>query len=221
MAQPLHQPTVTNRHRYGITVDADLVDRARAGDRAAFATLYEVTLDPVTRYVAVSMRDRDRDAVGDLVHDAYCFALAEPTLIGEDPMGCLLRLAARAVTRHRWSHRRYLRAALTVGEDQQTAATPDPLGSAAPTLAEHVTRMTFVHALARLTPDQRRAIQLRHLDGYPRDCAAKAMGRSVDAVRQLERAALRRLQHQFTPAAEAPTPVAAPASVRAGAGSAR
>lgn len=174
MAQPLHRPTVTSRHRPGITFDADLVDRARTGDRAAFATLYEVTLDAVTRYVAVRMRDRDRDAVGDLVHDAYCFALAEPGLIGDDPMGCMLRLAARAVTRHRWSHRRYLRAALTVGEGQQNSPTPEPFGSAAPTLAEQVTRMTFVHALARLTPDQRRAIQLRHLDGYPRDAAAGA-----------------------------------------------
>ena len=216
MAQPLHRPTVTNRHRHGITFDADLVDRARAGDRAAFATLYEVTLDAVTRYVAVRMRDRDRDAVGDLVHDAYCFALAEPTLIGDDPMGCMLRLAARAVTRHRWSHQRYLRAALTVGEDQQTGPTPNPLGSGGPTLAEAVTRMTFVHALARLTPDQRRAIQLRHLDGYPRDAAAHAMSRSVDAVRQLERAALRRLQHQFTPAAEPPAPVTERLPVPAG-----
>lgn len=207
MAQPLHRPTVISRHRPGTTFDADLVDRARAGDRAAFATLYEVTLDAVTRYVTVRMRDRDRDAVGDLVHDAYCFALAEPSLIGDDPMRSMLRLAARAVTRHRWSHRRYLRAALTVGEDQQNNPIPEPLGSAAPTLAEQVTRMTFVHALARLTPDQRRAIQLRHLDGYPRDAAAKAMGRSPDAVRQLERAALRRLHHQFTPAAEPPAPV--------------
>ncbi|MDG4834807.1 RNA polymerase sigma factor [Solwaraspora sp. WMMD1047] len=201
MAQPLHRPTVTNRHRRA-TFDAALVDRARAGDRAAFAQLYQLTLDAVTRYVAVRMRDRDRDAVGDLVHDAYCFALAEPTLIGDDPTGSMLRLAARAVTRHRWSHRRYLRAVLTVGEDQQSGPASDPLGSAAPTLSEAVTRMTFVHALAQLTPDQRRAIQLRHIDGYPRDAAAHAMGRSVDAVRQLERAALRRLQQQFTPGAE-------------------
>jgi RNA polymerase sigma-70 factor (ECF subfamily) len=207
MAQPLHRPTLANRHRHGTTLDADLVDRARAGDRAAFATLYQLTLDAVTRYVAVRMRDRDRDAVGDLVHDAYCFALAEPSLIGDDPMGSMLRLAARAVTRHRWSHRRYLRAALTVGENQQSGPTPEPLGSALPTLSEAVTRMTFVHALARLTPDQRRAIQLRHLDGYPRDAAARVMGRSENAVRHLERAALRRLQHQVAPAAEAPAPL--------------
>lgn len=221
MAQSLHRLTVKDRHRSGITFDADLVDRARAGDRAAFATLYEVTLDAVTRYVAVRMRDRDRDAVGDLVHDAYCFALAEPSLIGDDPMGCMLRLAARAVTRHRWSHQRYIRAALTVGEAQHSGPAPDPLGSAAPTLAEQVSRMTFVHALARLTPDQRRVVQLRHLDGYPRDAAARAMGRSENAVRHLERAAQRRLQYQVAPPAEAPAPVAELATAQAGAASAR
>lgn len=216
MAKTRHRPTVTNCPRRSTTFDAGLVDRTRSGDRAAFAQLYEVTLDTVTRYVAVRMRDRDRDAIGDLVHDAYCFALAEPTLIGEDPIGSMLRLAARAVTRHHWSNRRYVRAAYTVGEDQQTAP-KDPFTPAQPTVSEAVTRMTFVHALARLTPDQRQAIQLRHIDGYPRDAAAKAMGRTVNAVRHLERAALRRLQHQFTPAAEVPAPVAERPTTRAGA----
>ena len=48
--------------------------------------------------------------------------------------------------------------------------------------------------MARLTPDQRRAIQLRYLDGYPRDAAARLMGRSIEAVRCLERRAIRRMQ---------------------------
>jgi hypothetical protein len=47
------------------------------------------------------------------------------------------------------------------------------------------------------------------------------MGRSVDAIRQLERAALRRLQHQVTPAAEAPAPVAELVTAQARATSAR
>jgi len=219
MATTLHRPTQT--HSRTTTIDAGLVDRARCGDRAAFAQLYELTLDRVTRYVAVRMRDRDRDAIDDLVHDAYCFALAEPTLIGDDPMGSMLRLAARAVTRHQWSNRRYVRAALTVGEDQQTRPVPDPLGSAGPTVSEAISRVTFVHALARLAPDQRRAFQLRHIDGYPRDAVAVAMGRTVEAVRHLERAAMRHLQHQFTPTAETPTQVADLVTAQARAASAR
>lgn len=219
MATSAHRPTLTDRRRHRPSFDAGLVERTRSGDRAAFAQLYEVTLDAVTRYVAVRMRDRDRDAVGDLVHDAYCFALAEPTLIGDDPIGSMLRLAARAVTRHGWSNRRYVRAALTVGEHQQTD--PDAHGSAGPMVSEAVTRMTFVHALARLTPGQRQAIQLRHIDGYPRDATAKAMGRTVNAVRHLERAAVRRLQRQFTTAAEDPEPVPQRLAALAGATSAR
>lgn len=43
----------------------------------------------------------------------------------------------------------------------------------------------LVHAMARLTPDQRRAIQLRYLDGPPRDATARLMGRSTEAVRCL------------------------------------
>ncbi len=203
MATTAHQPPPTSRRRITID-DPGLVERTRAGDRAAFAQLYQATLDAVTRYVTVRLRERDRDAIGDLVHDAYCFALAEPTLIGADPIGSMLRLAARAVTRHQWSARRYRRAALTVGEDQQTGPTPNPLGPSAPTVSETVTRMTFVHALARLTPDQRRAVQLRHIDGYPRDAAAAAMGRTTNAVRHLERAALRRLHQQFRPATAVP-----------------
>jgi hypothetical protein len=81
MAPTLHRPTVTNRRRHATTgnADAGLVDRTRSGDRAAFAELYQLTLNRVTAYVAVRMRDRDHDAIGDLVHDAYCFALAQPT----------------------------------------------------------------------------------------------------------------------------------------------
>jgi RNA polymerase sigma-70 factor (ECF subfamily) len=80
-----------------------------------------------------------------------------------------------------------VRAAYTVYEDR----TGDPQSTAV-TLAV-LRRPGFSQALARLTPLQRRVVQLRYLDGYPRDRTAAAMGRSVAAVRWLERAALRRL----------------------------
>jgi DNA-directed RNA polymerase specialized sigma24 family protein len=72
---------------------------------------YRQHLPALTRYVAARLRGRDRDAVDDCVHDAFCDALADPSLIGTDALGSLLRLAARAVTRHDWSRRRYVRAA--------------------------------------------------------------------------------------------------------------
>jgi RNA polymerase sigma-70 factor (ECF subfamily) len=54
--------------------------------------------------------------------------------------------------------------------------------------------------MARLTGAQRRAIQLRYLDDYPRDAAARLMDRSSEAVRDLERRGLRHLQAALTAA---------------------
>ena len=87
---------------------------------------YRRHLPALTRYVAARLRGRDRDAVDDCVHDAFCDALADPSLIGTDALGSLLRLAARAVTRHDWSRRRYVRAAYTVYEDTTRPASRPP-----------------------------------------------------------------------------------------------
>ncbi|WP_432832998.1 RNA polymerase sigma factor [Dactylosporangium sp. CA-092794] len=174
---PLRQPdTEANR---------EVLAALHAGDRAAFGELYQQTAAVLARYVAARLRDRD--AVDDVVQEAFCMALAEPHLLGEDLLGSMLRLAARAVTRHGWSQRRYVRAAYTVYEDR----TSDPQ-SAAVTLAV-LRRPGLRQALARLTTLQRQVVQLRYLDGYPRDRTAAAMGRRIPAVRWLERAALRRL----------------------------
>jgi RNA polymerase sigma-70 factor, ECF subfamily len=180
---PDRQPVAHRRIRsVAAGLDADLARRTRAGDREAFGELYRLTVDLVTRYIAVRMRDRD--------------PLADPGLIQPDIVGSLLRLAARACTRHRWSSNRYLRAAYTVYEDQPPARDTGPLRTTPSTTAP--ARATFVHAMARLTADQRRAIQLRLLDGYPRDAAALAMGKSVAAVKSLEQRALRHLHTQLT-----------------------
>ena len=90
------------------------------------------------------------------------------------------------------TRRRYTRAAYTLHEHNSRSG-----AAASPVLAEphrRPGRVTFVHAMARLTPDQRHAIQLRYLDGYPRDAVARLMNRSIEAVRCLERRAIRRMQ---------------------------
>jgi RNA polymerase sigma-70 factor (ECF subfamily) len=189
--------TSTRSHRRPITgFDAELLRRLHDGDRDAFGQLYAAAYGVLARYVAARLRGRDTDAVGDLVHDAFCDALADPTLIGPDLLGSMLRLAARAVTRHGWSRRRYVRAAYTIYTDR-TAGTGADLNAArrAPSV---LGRIRFAGALAHLTVGQRRVIQLRYLDGDNRVHAAAAMRRSVPAVRGLERRALRRLQATYT-----------------------
>jgi RNA polymerase sigma-70 factor, ECF subfamily len=154
--------STTRRHRRHVIADQPvLVARLRAGDRDAFDRLYRQHVAAVTRYVAARLGGRDRDGVDDCVHDAFCDVLTDPTLIGADPLGSLLRLAARAVTRHGWSQRRYVRAAYTVYADTAAGAAGGHPATAAATAAG---RLRIRHALARLSDEQRRTVQLRYLD---------------------------------------------------------
>lgn len=155
----IHQPHRTAAEAIP-ELDAGLLGRLHTGEQAAFESLYRHTADRLTRYVAARLRQGDRDAVDDLVQEAFCTALADPYLLGEDLLGSMLRLAARAVTTHRWSQRRYLRAAYTVYQDR----TGQPAVVAGTTLPRWP---GVTHALARLTPPQRRVVHLRYYDGWP------------------------------------------------------
>jgi RNA polymerase sigma-70 factor, ECF subfamily len=112
----------------------------------------------LTRYVTAWPCDRDPNAVDDVVQEAFCFALADPQLLGADLLGSMLHLAARAATRHGWSQCRYVRAARTVREDRTADAPPAPP-------AAMLRQPGLSPILARLTVLQRQVIKLRDLDG--------------------------------------------------------
>ncbi|GAA3449654.1 RNA polymerase sigma factor [Dactylosporangium matsuzakiense] len=193
-------PAHADRFRRPVTeADTVLAARVRAGDRDAFAALYRSTVQRVTAFVTARVHRRDLDLVDDLVQDAYCLALTEPYRVDPDLIGSMYALAARAMTNHNWSQRRYLRAAHTLYTDRTTAATNDPTTAPADrrtiaAISRHTTGSGwFAHALAQLTPDQRRVVQLRFLDGHSRTEAANRMGCTAGAVRSLEHHALRSL----------------------------
>ena len=170
-----------------------LLRMAQAGDRDAFAQIYRSYASNVRAYVATRMRERDRDAVDDLVQDTFCAALDELDRAHDDVCGWLVQLAAKMCTRHSWSRRRYLRSALTVGEHQRTlqaaAPPPEPGGASWRLVAQ---------ALAGLHPDERLTLQLRFLDAQPREAAARLMDCSVWTVSDRQRRALRRLADRLT-----------------------
>jgi len=140
-----------------------LLRMAQAGDRDAFAQIYASYAQHVRRYVAARMRQRDRDAVPDLVQDTFTAALEELDRAHDDVRGWLIGLAAKMCTRHGWGQRRYLRAALTIGEHHRSHAAT--LAVPAPNAA---TRRLIAQALAGLDPRERLTLQLRFLDGQAR-----------------------------------------------------
>ncbi len=200
LGTPRHHPTASSRRRHPEVTPhiLALLGRAQLGDRDAFAELYLTFREPVTRYVSVRLRGRDRDAIPDLVQETFTGALADLSTALLDVPGWLIWHAAKACNQHDWSRRRYVRAAYAVRDHE-----PDPAAPIAARSPARLSRITFAHAMARLTGAQRRAIQLRYLDGYPRDAAARLMGRSAAAVRGLERRALHHMQAALAPAVPA------------------
>ncbi|QGN47986.1 hypothetical protein GKC29_14780 [Micromonospora sp. WMMC415] len=195
-----HTRRPARRRRETSPATLDLLRRAQNGDRDAFGRLHAQHLDLVTRYLAVRLRDRD--AIPDVVHDAFADALTELASAPQDVTGRILRLTARACTRHGWAARRYLRAAHEIND--RAAIAPAPV----PRTLTVSRRMAFVAGMARLTNNQRTAIRLRYLDGYPRDLAAAVMGRSSQTIRDLERRGLRRLNAALTRSSAGATAVA-------------
>jgi RNA polymerase sigma-70 factor (ECF subfamily) len=182
-----------------------LLRRAQAGDRDAFGALYLAYAPNVRRYLTARLRDHDRDAVPDLVQDTFCAALHELHDAPDDVPGWLIRLAARMCTRHAWSQRRYLRAALTIGEQQRHHHAPAHSDNTAA-----ITAPRLAQALAELHPDERRALQLLFLDGQQRQATARLMDCSVWALRQTRHRALRRLATRLGADTTTPAPTGAP-----------
>ncbi len=68
------------------------------------------------------------------------------------------------------TQRRYLRAALTIGEHQRTQLTSSPVNP-----PSGATQRLIAQALAELDPDERLTLQLRFLDGQPQPTTATPM----------------------------------------------
>jgi RNA polymerase sigma-70 factor, ECF subfamily len=195
--QPLPERPEANR-RHGYRVDSPpeelaLLHQAKAGETEAFAELYRLHVATVTRYVGARMRDRD--AVPDLVQDAFCEALAALPSAHNDVRGWFLAHASVACLHHTWSNRRYVRAAKELHEESLTRSGEHPDVSVR-TVAT-IGHLGLAHALSRLTTDERRAIQLRFLDGLPPAYRAIALNRPPDGVRGLERRALKKLRENI------------------------
>ncbi len=93
---------------------------AQAGDRDAFAQIYASYAQHVHRYVTARMRQRDRDAVPDLVQDTFTAALQELDRAHDDARGWLIGLAAKMCTRYGWG------SAATFGPRWPSASTTAP-----------------------------------------------------------------------------------------------
>jgi len=171
---------------------AALVLRVRGGDRDALGELYQHYRPSVARYL--SRRVANSADVEDLVQETFIrvpelAAVFEPrtTEVGAWLCGRVARWTM--VDYHRKERFRHLSAV-----DAAIDATRRGPVESAESRESRPVSPRVVTALARLTQAQRRAVQLRYLDGYSNAAAAKVAESSPGAVATNCLAARRRLR---------------------------
>lgn len=168
----------------------ELVQRAIAGDTDAFASLFEITLPSVYRYLYG--RSGDPTLAEDLAQDAYMRAMrairTSFTGASTEFLAWMIRIARNRFLDHVKSGR--VRWEVVVEETPITFASGNPETEA----LESVSGEKLRKALDRLTPEQQEIVLLRFFQGLQITEVAAATGRTEGAVKALQFRALRALE---------------------------
>ena len=170
-----------------------LVERAQAGDSAAFGLIYDRYVDTVFRFVY--FRVGNRQLAEDLTSDTFLRALKRIgsfTWQGRDLGAWLVTIARNLVADHFKSGR--YRLEVTTG-DVLDADREDrgPEGSPEAAVVDHITNVALLTAVKQLNPEQQECIVLRFLQGFSVAETAKTMGKNEGAIKALQYRAVRAL----------------------------
>jgi RNA polymerase sigma-70 factor (ECF subfamily) len=178
-----------------MTIDDEAVERlvaaAKAGDPEAFGSLFDAYYGPVYRYVASRVgRPSDAEDLAQLVFVKVLEALPRYEQRGVPFGGWLFRLARNVVIDHVRTRREHVALEVIVEKSADDHG-PDELA----VLRQEMD--SIAHALRRLTPDQREAVELRFFAGLSAKEAAEAMGRQEGTVRGLQFRAIAALRREL------------------------
>lgn len=174
-----------------------LIGRMAQGDEAALATLYDETSSMV-HGLAVKIL-RDESAAEDVTIDVYMQAFRQASSYDPgrgSPLAWLLTLTrGRAIDRFRSEAPRRLREAPLETIEAMPALAADP---AEATVAGESRRIVRA-ALAALTLDQRRAIELAYYTGMSHSEIAAVLGQPLGTIKTRIRTALLALRDGLRP----------------------
>ncbi|MBO4288732.1 MAG: RNA polymerase sigma factor, partial [Lachnospiraceae bacterium] len=167
---------------------AALVAKAREGDNAATADLYELTYDKV--YVTVKSMIKDEDTVFDIVQDSYmkAFAHLDSFQGGEKFTAWMKTIAANTARDWLKKQRPMLFSELNAGEDMDEPAEARFVDERNENLPEWVieqeeTKRLLREILETLPEDQRAAIGMFYYEELSVKDIAAAMGCTESAVK--------------------------------------
>ncbi|MEK7554686.1 MAG: sigma-70 family RNA polymerase sigma factor [Patescibacteria group bacterium] len=172
-----------------------LVRKAKDGDGEAFGMLYEQYFTPVYRYIY--FRVRRKEEAEDLTQTVFVKAFeAMPRFrdIGKDPLAFFFTVARNTVINH-WRKKHDV---LPDDPDATFRSVPDS-GPGPERSAETNERLRLVWgAMSELTKEQREVITLRFVNELSNREIAAMLGKTEEAIRQLQARGLKSIRKQST-----------------------
>jgi RNA polymerase sigma-70 factor (ECF subfamily) len=175
------------------TDETRLIQRAKEGDPAAFAELYDQYQPAIYRYIFY--RVDDTATAEDLTADVFVRLVERIdrfTYRGRPLLAWLYTIARNLVMDH---HRRSGRSVPLSLDTPHVADMPDPEETAEDALAQQ----RLAAALSCITKDQREVIILKFIEGLNNETVAQTMGKSVGAIKALQHRALAALRRVMKP----------------------
>ncbi len=171
----------------------ELIGLAKDGDQDAFAKLYEEWYTPVYRFII--LRVKEKEVAEDLAQDVFLKVygyLDRFEMRDAHPLGFLYTTARNTIIDYRKKRK-------TERLDEMDM--PDIPDTTMPTPQESASLLWDTghlrEAMETLTEEQQHVISLRLIEEKPVKEAAAVLGKSEEAVRQLQVRALRALKTYF------------------------
>lgn len=167
------------------------VARAQAGDGEAFGRIYAHYAHTIYKFI--NARVKHIPTAEDLTSDTFLRAFRRIGYVqwqGRDLAAWLLTIARNVVTDF-FKSRRRSEVVLPVFEFE--CPEPGPEGAPDTMVANHLVNIALITAVTKLTPPQRRVIELRFLGEMSTAETAKAMGKKPGAIKALQCRAIRKL----------------------------
>lgn len=164
-----------------------LVDRAKMYDTEAFGKLYDLYYDKIYAYAYFKVGNRfEAEDIAEHVFLKALENIASFEWRGYPFSSWLFRIASNLVVDHYRANNRYE----TVEVDDEAYIEGDKVVCPERLALKEFDRQEVVKAIRMLTEDQRQVVVMRFIAGMTNEEVAKAIGKSIGAVKVLQHRAL-------------------------------
>lgn len=168
-----------------------LIQLAKSGDTEAFGRLYELYFAPVFRYIY--FRVKNKEEANDLVQTVFLkvfHSLSNFREQNKSPLAYFFTVARNAVI-DRWRAKKEV---LLDDPESVLGQIPDKANSPLELVEKEETSQVVRRAIKQLADDQQEVIVLKFINEMPNKEIASLLGKTEEAVRQLQCRALRALR---------------------------